>query len=143
MTNYKILEMGNQKAIGPVGNIVLSQEVAVIGTLNSFAIDDDTKNKIVSIAEEQRYGICEGTFFIAKYEDDNYAECVGVLFGEIYGLDQDFSPPSLETPDERYRMTCDVAHYELTTKQKWDLIVKYADDNNLMDSVIDLFNQGK
>lgn len=143
MTNFKILEMGNQKAIGSVGNIILSQEVAEIGTLNSFTIDEDTKNKIVSIAEEQHYGICEGTFLIAKYEDDNYSGCVGVLFGEVYGLDQDFYPPSLELPDERYRMACDVAHHELTTMQKWDLIVNYADENNLMDSVIDLFNQGR
>jgi len=143
MTNYKILEMGEQKSIGPVGNIVLSQEVMEIGTLDSFAINEEVKERIIYIIEDMRGDECLGIFFIAKYENDNYSGCVGVLHGEVYGLDQDFYPPLLEVPDERYRMACDVAHQELTTRQKWDLIVKYADENNLMDSIIDLINQKK
>ena len=138
MIYYKILEMGKQKAIGPVGNIVLSQEVDEIGTLNSFAIDEDTKMKIVSIIEDMRGSDFLGIFLIAIYEDNIYSGCVGVLFGGVYGLDQDFYPPFLVEPDERYRMACDVAHHELSTEQKWSAITEYADKHNLMDSIIDL-----
>lgn len=141
MINYRILEMGAQKAIGPVGNIVLSQEVMEIGTLDSFAIDEEVKERIIHIIEDMRGDECLGIFFIAKYENEDYVECVGVLYGEIHGLDQDFYSPTLEAPDEKYCSACDVAHHKLAPMQKWDLIVKYAEEHNLMDYICDLVNE--
>lgn len=140
MINYRILEMGEQKAIGPVGNIVLSQEVMEVGTLDSFTINEEVKERIIHIIEDMRGELCEGTFYIARYEDNCYAECVGVLIAEIYGLDNEDYPPCLVEPDDKYRIECDIAHHELSTKQKWNLIIEYADKYSLMDSIITLIN---
>ncbi|WP_143318730.1 hypothetical protein [Clostridium sp. HBUAS56010] len=131
MINYRILEEGRERSIGPVGNVTLSLEVTEIGTIDSFSVDEATKQRIVSIIEDMRGGVCEGIFLIAKYEDDSYVECVGALLGEE---DEAF----LDGAEVDYCIACDVAHHELSTEEKWSAIIEYANRHNLMDSIIDL-----
>lgn len=137
MGYYKILRMDD---IQSVAGVVLDTKVTEILKIQDFDHTDEMEEKIIKIIREYEDGKCEDTHFIAKYSDKGkYEECVGVMFGEIDDGEEKCEP-FLDCAEHDMKVYCDMAHRHLTDKQKWNDIIRVADQFGLMNNIIELIN---
>lgn len=133
---YKILKVGEQQE---VCGFVLEQKVTEIAEMDTFDITIDETERISNIIREKENGQCDGSYFIAEYDNGKYLRCVDYLLGESMDGDE-LLKPSLVGVEHDIRVACDMAHKSLTNKEKWKDIIYVAEKYNLMNLVIDCIN---
>lgn len=136
MIKYKILKVGDQQE---VCGFVLEQKVTEIAELDIFNSTIDESERISNIIREKENGKCDGSYFIAEYNNEKYIRCVDYLLGESQDGDEIFKP-CLVGAEHDIRVACDMAHKNLTNKEKWKDIIYVAEQYNLMDLVINCIN---